>query len=470
MSPKRFVAANARIALRQVRAELGMDAVILSNRSIAEGAEIVAVSMADIEPLTNSAVAQAALPAPAPVAELPVLAPSPAPPVEPGVAFHQTPLPLPVSRADSMPLMPAAAQATLPSPAPVAVPSPNEWRTPPVVTERLEPPPFDAQGARAQEATLLAEIRAMKSMLAEQVSSFNWSETLRLRPLRGRMLRTLLDSGFSVSLARSVVEHLPDDYSADAARHWVIQVLARNLLTSAAGDLTDRGGVYALVGPTGVGKTTTTAKLAARCVMKHGPSRLGLVMTDDYRVGAQEQLRTYGRLLGVPVYVAQTPDDLKQALAAMGDKHLVLIDTVGMSQNDTRVTAQHDLLINAGVQRLLLLNATAQAETLEQVAQVYSTYQNRTAPLAGAILTKLDESARPGCALDVIIRRKLALHFCTGGQRVPEDLELANPAALARRSLRKETATSDPVFALGDNEAGLFMTRPAHPLPIEVRT
>jgi flagellar biosynthesis protein FlhF len=327
---------------------------------------------------------------------------------------------------------------------------------------------FDAHTARTQEASLLAEIRAMKHMLSEQVASFNWSETLRSRPLRARMLRTMLDSGFSSLLARSVIERLPDDYSPDMAHDWIVKVLARNLLTSAAGDITDRGGVYALVGPTGVGKTTTTAKLAARCVMKHGPSRLGLIMTDDYRIGAQDQLRISGRLLGVPVYVAQTPDDLQQALAAMADKHLVLIDTVGMSQHDSRVQAQHELLIQAGVERLLLLNATVQAQTLEQVARAYATHNNRAVPLAGAILTKLDEAARPGCALDVIIRRRIELHFCSAGQRVPEDLELANPVALAKNSLLKQMNPGDsPVFSLDDSEAGLYMT--TAPAPMEIR-
>ncbi len=431
MKPKRFVAANARTALRQVRAELGLDAVILSNRATAEGAEIVAVAMSDIGALAEPAAPVA--PVAAPVAQAPAAAPlSPAAPAAVPQVLR--------TRRSVAPEMPRTSAAA-----------------------------FDAPGARTQEASLLAEIRAMKTMLSEQVASFSWSETLRHRPLRGRMLRAMLDSGFSSLLARSVIDRLPDDYGADAAHDWITKVLARNLLTSAAGDITDRGGVYALVGPTGVGKTTTTAKLAARCVMKHGPSRLGLVMTDDYRIGAQDQLRIYGRLLGVPVYVAQTPDDLQQALAAMADKHLVLVDTVGMGQRDSRVEAQHELLINSGVERLLLLNATAQAETLEQVAQAYATHNNRAVPLAGAILTKLDESARPGCALDVIIRRRLELHFCTSGQRVPEDLELANPAALARQSLlRAMNPGDDPVFALDDTEASLFMTSAAPPL--EMRT
>jgi flagellar biosynthesis protein FlhF len=431
MKPKRFVAANARTALRQVRAELGLDAVILSNRATAEGAEIVAVAMSDIGALAEPA--------------------APAAPAAPSVA--QAPVGVAAS-----------------PPAPAAVPQVLRTRRSPAPEPiKSAPAAFDGQHARTQEASLLAEIRAMKAMLSEQVASFNWSETLRHRPLRGRMLRAMLDSGFSSLLARSVIDRLPDDYGADAAHDWITKVLARNLLTSAAGDITDRGGVYALVGPTGVGKTTTTAKLAARCVMKHGPSRLGLVMTDDYRIGAQDQLRIYGRLLGVPVYVAQTPDDLQQALAAMADKHLVLVDTVGMGQRDSRVEAQHELLINSGVERLLLLNATAQAETLEQVAQAYATHKNRAVPLAGAILTKLDESARPGCALDVIIRRRLELHFCTSGQRVPEDLELANPTALARQSLLKAMHPDDaPVFALDDTEASLFMNSATPPL--EMRT
>jgi flagellar biosynthesis protein FlhF len=151
----------------------------------------------------------------------------------------------------------------------------------------------------------------------------------------------------------------------------------------------------------------------------------------------------------------------------MAGKHLVLIDTVGMGQHDARVQTQHDLLIEAGVERLLLLNATAQAQTLDKVVQAYTSHKNRTAPLAGAILTKLDESARPGCALDVIIRRRLELHFCSAGQRVPEDLELANPAALAQQAMLRQSAISDDaVFALGDNEAGLFMASAIQPMEV----
>ena len=457
MNPKRFVAANARTALRQVRAELGLDAVILSNRATADGAEIVAVAMSDIGALTEPATLAAPAAAVAPVAPAAPIAPIAPTTASAPVAAVASPAALAPAvtpqvlrtRRAPMPLDAVPARAAAPAPAPAR-------------------PAFDAHAARTQEASLLSEIRAMKSMLSEQVASFNWSETLRQRPLRARMLRAMLDSGFSSLLARSVIERLPDDYGIDAAHDWITKVLARNLLTSSTGDITDRGGVYALVGPTGVGKTTTTAKLAARCVMKHGPSRLGLIMTDDYRIGAQDQLRIYGRLLGVPVYVAQTPDDLQQALAAMADKHLVLIDTVGMGQHDSRVQAQHDLLINSGVERLLLLNATAQAETLDQVARAYATHKNRAVPLAGAILTKLDESARPGCALDVIIRRRIELHFCSAGQRVPEDLELANPAALAKQALVKQMNTTDaPVFSLDDSEAGLFMT--AAPASMEVR-
>lgn len=447
MNPKRFVAANARAALRQVRAELGLDAVILSNRTSAEGAEIVAVALSDISAISEpvAATAQAAPVTPAPVA------PAPAPAAPAAVAAAPAPVPQIPEVAVAAPAAPAK---------PPVMPQVLRTRRAPLV-DATSPAPvsFDAPAARAQEATLLAEIRAMKNMLSEQVASFNWSETLRHRPLRGRMLRAMLDSGFSSLLARSVIERLPDDYGPDAAYDWVAKVLARNMPRAAAGDITDRGGVFALVGPTGVGKTTTTAKLAARCVMKHGPSRLGLVMADDYRIGAQDQLRIYARLLGVPLYVAQTPDDLQQALAAMADKHLVLIDTVGMGQRDSRVEAQHELLIQSGVERLLCLNATAQAETLEQVAQAYTTHRNRTVPLAGTILTKLDESARPACALDVIIRRRLELHFCTAGQRVPEDLEMANPATLARQALlRQMTPADEPVFALDDTEAGLFMS------------
>lgn len=423
MKPQRFTGASARAVLSQVRAALGPDAVILSNRKVGEMTEILAVSPQMIDALTQSA-----------NTGTPVAAVQPSP-LRDFVQRVEKRAPA----AAAKPAAPKSVAAVKPVAAAVAASAPA-----------------------SSDKTLLAELRSMKGLLADQLSSIALSETMRRSPLRSRMMRTLLGAGFSPALARGILGHLPDDFSAEAAQRWLVDVVARNIPRAQGAELTDNGGVFALVGPTGVGKTTTVAKLAARCVMKHGASGLGLITTDDYRVGAQDQLRVYARLLGVPVYVAQTAEDLKQALDAMAGKRLVLIDTAGMSQRDSRIAAQHDLLISAGVQRLLVLNATAQAETLDDVAQAYSSNRGRNAPLAGTIITKMDEAARTGCALDVVIRRRLPLTFICNGQRVPEDLATVNAAELARAALRSGAAgTASKVFSLNDDESGLVVSVPS---------
>ena len=211
----------------------------------------------------------------------------------------------------------------------------------------------------------------------------------------------------------------------------------------------DRGGVYAIVGPTGVGKTTTTAKLAARCVVRYGADRLALLTTDGYRIGAQEQLRIYGRILGVPVFVVRDGEDLRRTLADLRDKHMVLIDTVGMSQRDRMVAEQAAMLMRAGeVNRLLLLNAGCRGDTLDDVVRAYAGED-----LAGCIMTKVDEATALAPALDCIVRHGLTLSYVANGQRVPEDLHLPNRNYLLHRAFK--TASVDTAHSLRDEEVAL---------------
>ena len=233
-----------------------------------------------------------------------------------------------------------------------------------------------------------------------------------------------------------MVDKLPDSLTESQMLEWVNSVLKRNLsITPANKDMVETGGQYALVGPTGVGKTTTTAKLAARCVVKYGADSLGLITTDSYRIGAQDQLRIYGKILGVQVYTAQNHDDLKQLRSSMQRKRLILIDTVGMGQRDSRVGEQSQMLIDSNVKRVLLLNATSQPETLDDVVRHY---KNRG--LDGAIISKLDEAIKLGGVLDVVMRHKLTLHYIATGQRVPEDLFPADPRILVHRALKSRAS------------------------------
>jgi flagellar biosynthesis protein FlhF len=228
----------------------------------------------------------------------------------------------------------------------------------------------------------------------------------------------------------------------------------RHLVTAGTeNDIIERGGVYAIVGPTGVGKTTTTAKLAARGVVRHGADRVALLTTDTYRIGAHEQLRIYGRILGVTTSVVRDAAELKQTLSELRGKHMVLIDTIGMSQRDKLVAEQVSALTRSGgnVKRLLLLNATCNGDTLDDVVRCYE-----PASLDGCILTKLDEAQSIGAAIDVVIRHRLALNFVANGQRVPEDLHVPNRQYLIHRALR--AASSGSPYTLEHDEYPLVLS------------
>ncbi|MDX1668845.1 MAG: flagellar biosynthesis protein FlhF, partial [Limnobacter sp.] len=295
-----------------------------------------------------------------------------------------------------------------------------------------------SESMMVEQANMLEEIKQMRQMMKDQLSLMTWRDSMEKNPLRGEIWSQLNNAGFSPLFARTVAEKLPEGMTEEKAQDWLTQVLIRNLsIADQKDDLVDKGGVYALVGPTGVGKTTTTAKLAARCVVKYGADSLGLITTDSYRIGAQDQLRIYGKILGVQVYTAQNEADLTQLRNSLSRKRLLLIDTVGMGQRDKRVGEQTDMLVNGHVKRLLLLNTTSQAENLDEVVRHY-----RNRGLEGAIMTKLDESVKLGGALDVVMRHKLKLHYMATGQRVPEDLFLADPRILVHRALKTKNSSA----------------------------
>jgi flagellar biosynthesis protein FlhF len=251
------------------------------------------------------------------------------------------------------------------------------------------------------------------------------------------VLMRLLTSGFSAALARHVAQRAPQGSDLTGVDDWLSQVIAANVkCVDPTSELFDAGGAVALIGPTGVGKTTTLAKIAARFVVRHGAAKLGLITLDSYRVGAHEQLRTYGRILGAPVQVAHDAATLQEMLAAMRGRKLVLIDTCGMSQRDDRVGEILAMLDAARfgelpVRRLLLLSAALHVETLDEVARSW-----RAAGAMGAVLTKIDEAARCGAALDCVMRHQLTVMGLTNGQRVPEDWHAANARMLAHVALK----------------------------------
>lgn len=274
-------------------------------------------------------------------------------------------------------------------------------------------------------------------MVEEQAANLAWTQNFQARPLRVALLREMILAGLSPALARKIADAVPDDFSADEARRWLAQALARNLRCAGAeSDPFERGGIFVLVGPTGVGKTTSAAKLAARCVVRHGAGSLGLISSDHYRIGAQDQLRIYGRILGVAVHAVHDAESLGSALDALSGKRLVIIDSIGVGQRDARVAEHKALFDQKGISRVLLLSAASQAETLEEVVLAYGADQ-----LAAAILTKTDEAVSLGGALDCAIRHRLQLSHVTNGQRVPEDIHVAQAAYLVHRALSANRAS-----------------------------
>lgn len=413
MNVRKFTATTSRDAWRLVREALGPDAVILSNRSVDGGIEIMALAGEDMASLAQPFVEKPAVSSQTLAALMPKRKDGDQ---ASGLVALQAPQ--------------AAAPAMIAAPAVVSSTELND---------------------------VMNEIRSMRGMLETQLAELAWTDQHKREPVKSGVLREMLAAGFSPSLARYVTEKMPAGVTSQSGMQWLKSVLIRNLSTIAnENEILEKGGVYALVGPTGVGKTTTTAKLAARCVMRHGPGKLALITTDGYRIGGYEQLRIYGKILGVMVHSVKDEADLRIALDELKGKHTVLIDTVGVSQRDQMVAEQIAMLSGAGsqVKRLLCLNATSTGETLNEVVRSYM-----GDGLAGCILTKLDEAATIGSALDVVMRQKLNLYYVANGQRVPEDLHVANQQYLVDRAfkLKRETAP----FQFQDAEIPLVMANTA---------
>ena len=408
MKIKRFQAGTMREAMRMVRDEQGPDAVILSSHRSADGIELVAAVDYDASlmqqalrrPLADDAVA-------APV----MVAPPPPPPT---VAVPAPVMPVPAMRlstsfrADFGSFMTTPVQAT----------------------------------ASAATATALQQAPVRAPQIAPAAAADS-------------ALAALTNMGLDPQLVREIGARLPQDSGEDRARFLPMGLLAKRLPTLKTDEVLE-GGVIALVGPTGVGKTTTLAKLAARYIQKHGAHGVALVCTDHYRIGAQDQLATYGKLLGVPVYNATDARTLGQVLAHLKDARLVLVDTAGISQRDRKLAEQFITLSSQtrSVRSYLVLAANGQAETLDEAVRKFGSLRPR-----GCILTKIDEAARIGGALSVAMRHNLPIAYTCDGQRVPEDLQFARAERLVIRAMQLGRSGAATAAAEMPHEGGLHAIR-----------
>jgi flagellar biosynthesis protein FlhF len=290
----------------------------------------------------------------------------------------------------------------------------------------------DTAAARhaAQGIDMVNELRSMKGLIEERFGALAFMEKLQRQPRQALLAQKLLDAGFSPALIRKMVDALPGNVADESA--WAASVLERNLLTNESElALEDQGGVYALIGSTGVGKTTSCAKIAAGFAARHGAANLGLITLDAYRVGAHEQLRAYGRILGVPVHTAHDRASLDDLLDLLSAKKMVLIDTAGMAQRDGRTRELLDMLSHRSINRLLVVDASSQGETIDDVMVSWKASQCR-----GVVLSKIDEAVKLAPAIDALIRHKLKTVGVANGQRVPEDWHRLSANALVHRALK----------------------------------
>ena len=434
MKLKRYFAREARQAIRMVRDELGPDAVILSNQRKDGGVEIVAA--VDFEQSLEQLTAEQPLTLvdTSPVRE------------EVGANLVYTPkgkirIELPDSEEGQNSFEQILSSTSeqmeqLPEPdkngedKTIKMVAENSGYEPTVVIDEVvdetvagtgpDDPAFDE---------MRSELRYLRGILENQLSGLAWGEMGRGCPQRVELLRRLMSLGLSAEHCQSIANRISDYTDADQAWHQALSLITEELQVT-DDDIISQGGVIALVGPTGVGKTTTAAKLAARFALRHGYQEVALITTDSYRIAAYEQLRTYGRILGVPVRVVKNADELSAALETFRHKRLVLIDTAGMGQRDVRLAGQFKTILAGApqIKSYVLLAANVQGSGLNEVVNTFK-HLNPD----GCILTKLDECVSLGGVLSVIIRQQLPVAYLSDGQRVPEDIQPARAERLVER-------------------------------------
>jgi flagellar biosynthesis protein FlhF len=391
MNIRRFVATDMREALSAIRADLGADAVMLSSRKLAEGVEVIAAIDYDDSLLNTSASRSAAA-------------------LEMSSAADDD---VAVDSYDAAALADYERVAARLTPTRAAV-------APSVV---IPPPPEAPPSPDPVDASMAHEIKDLRRLLETQLASLAWNDLNRQAPVRARLLRELAKLGVDSALAAELANDVPADSGWQEAMRIVVRRFGERL-PLATWDMADLGGVFAVVGPTGVGKTTSIAKIAARFVLRHSVEELGLVSTDTYRIGARQQLFNFARILRAPMHVAEDAHDLRRVLDGFANKKLVLIDTAGMSQRDVRLANQFATLKVEGhhVRTVLALSAGADRGCLAEAMNVF-----KAATPEALIVTKLDEATALGGVLSLAIGSGLPLAYLSDGQRVPEDLHRAAP-------------------------------------------
>jgi len=448
MKIKRFVAKDMRTALTEVKEFLGPDAIILSNKKVAGGVEIVAA----VDPEAAPAKAQAAeVATPAAIAtrtsRLDIRvgdddddSQAPADSLRALLARQMIKQQKATAEITPATVKPLAAK-TAATDEPLRAFAQKSNTTAPE-RQNTAAPGLNLQELSAlqkQQASVMQqqfdamrqEMQSMKHLLQHQVSGLMWQDLARREPVRALVIEQLRQLGLTEAMADQLACFMPEDISDADAWSCALDLLAGQLTTT-NDDIMRRGGVIALVGPTGVGKTTTVAKLAAQFAKRHGADQVALITTDTFRIGAFEQLATFGRIIGCPVKQARDHEELALLLTQLQQRKLILIDTAGMSQRDVRLAENLSALVHNSrvkIKSYLVLSATSQARVMQETVDHF-----KRISLAGCIFTKLDECLSLGEIINVAIQNALPVSYLTNGQRVPEDIDIAEATAMVAQA------------------------------------
>lgn len=451
MKLKRFVAKDMRSALALIKEELGPDAVIMSNKRIENGVEIVA-GVENSAPSVKDQVASRSIrddevtlggsrKASAPKSSGP----------SKQEAFAKSLLEiLERQKQEQAKQQVASSRRTDSAAAPSREPpaplyAQQEMRDLFVKEEHREVErkvekthgissyiSEESESEKNELSRMRHEVDSIRRLLQFELAGLMADSKKREEPVRAMVYELLLSSGFEKSVAHELAETIDADASFNFAWRELAKTIEHRLIIG-SDEVVNDGGIVTLIGPAGVGKTTTLAKLAARFVMKYGADRVALVTADHYRIGAVEQVKTYGRIMGCSAFAVKSLDELPQMLHTLRDKSLVLVDTVGVGLYDERFGTQLAQLKQQSKLKLkhyLVLPATAQRRVLEQAYDHFSSIG-----LKGLILTKIDESESLADALSLCIKQKLMLSYITDGQRVPEDLSVPVAKNIAVKAL-----------------------------------
>lgn len=484
MKIKRFFAEDIRQAMRMVKEELGADAVIMSNKSVDGGVEIVAARDFDEQLIQSKLQKQAAEQQSSAATanyqpqkvELPdfeaeknrlhVVA-SPRKQNVDGFVSESAPARTQqrfsgdngVGRSRNIDQYVGYAEKVHLRGAPDIAAKPVNSSAPkfastPVAPARKESLNHSARPVEKQPSPvdnllleMSKELKSLRSAMDSKLSNVSLAAMAHANPVRADLLQRLAGMSISKKLSVKIANRLNNHTDAEHAFSQAKELLTR-VMPIADDDLLRNGGIVALVGPTGVGKTTTIAKLAAKFILKHGPKQVALITTDNYRIGAHEQLNTYGRILDIPVRVASSAAELNNLIHGFSDKRLILIDTAGMSQRGMKLVEQINTLQQSGqpIRSYLVMSAATEYKAMNEIIKAFQVFEPQA-----SILTKLDEAATIGSAVSAIIENNLPVSFIADGQQVPEDMHNACARTLIEQCVAELDDEND--YNDVDNEA-----------------